>query len=101
MRRYIIKRKAGDKLAKEFGQLKNIANIGDIIVVKDYPGRKFHVESYTHELDYQPDYIAENILYDAYDVITGEYLLTYQEDIIEVNGGNSPKVPVHASAIDT
>lgn len=68
-------------MAKEFGHLKNIANIGDIVVVKGYPGRKFRVESYTHELDFQPDYVDEAIIYDVTDERTGEYLLVFQEEI--------------------
>src|SRR5690625_4271650 len=72
---------AGDNLAKEFGRLKNIANIGDIVVVAGYLGREFRVESYSHEIDYQPDYTEEVILYDISDVITGEYALAYQEDV--------------------
>ena len=66
---------------RRFGRLKNIANIGDIVTADGYEGREFQVESYTHELDYQPDYIAETIIYDLTDIVTFEYLMAYQEDI--------------------
>lgn len=66
---------------RRFGRLKNIANIGDIVTADGYEGREFQVESYTHELDYQPDYIAETIIYDLTDIATFEYLMAYQEDI--------------------
>src|SRR5699024_4833179 len=66
---------------RRFGRLKNIANIGDIVTAEGYEGREFQVESYTHELDYQPDYIAETIIYDLTDIVTFEYLMAYQEDI--------------------
>ena len=79
----------GDNLAKEFGRLKNIANIGDIILVAGYFGREFRVDSYTHEIDYQPDYTEENILYDVSDIITGEYMLAYQEDISVIRRAES------------
>src|SRR5690625_7516385 len=83
------KRKAGGNLAKEFGRLKNIANIGDILLVAGYFGREFRVDSYTHEIDYQPDYTEENILYDVSDIITGEYILAYQEDISVIRRAES------------
>src|SRR5699024_8936617 len=44
-------------------------------------GREFQVESYTHELDYHPDYIAETIIYDLTDITTFEFTMAYQEDI--------------------
>ena len=91
----------GDNLAKEFGRLKNIANIGDIVLVAGYHGREFRVDSYTHEIDYQPDYTEEVILYDVSDVITGEYLLAYQEDISVIRRAGNEKSAPHASAIDT
>src|SRR5699024_3831165 len=37
--------------------------------------------SYTHELDYHPDYIAETIIYDLTDIVTFEFTMAYQEDI--------------------
>ena len=88
-------------MAKEFGRLKNIANIGDIVLVAGYHGREFRVDSYTHEIDYQPDYTEEVILYDVSDVITGEYMLTYQEDISVIRRASDEKSAPHASAIDT
>src|SRR5690625_96678 len=88
-------------MAKEFGRLKNIANIGDIVLVADYHDREFRVDSYTHEIDYQPDYTEEVILYDVSDVITGEYMLAYQEDISVIRRAGNEKSAPHASAIDT
>ena len=73
-----------------FGRLKNIANIGDIVVVKGYPGRKFRVESYTHELDFQPDYVDEAIIYDVTDERTGEYLLVFQEEVTVIRRMKKP-----------
>lgn len=68
-------------MTQEFGKLKNIANIGDIIVINGYPGRKFQVESFTHSIIYSSDYIEESIVYDAFDIETDEYELAFQEDI--------------------
>lgn len=68
-------------MSNNFGRLKNIAKIGDIIVVDGYGAREFQVESYTHEIDYQPEYVAETIMYDITDLITHEFLIAYQEDI--------------------
>src|SRR5690625_4608159 len=94
-------RKEGDNLAKEFGRLKNIANIGDIVLVAGYQGREFRVDSYSHEVHYQSDYTEEVILYDVSDVITGEYMLAYQEDISVIRRAGNEKSAPHASAIDT
>lgn len=76
-------------MAKEFGRLKNIATFNDIIVVAGYHGREFRVDSYTHEIDYQPNYTEEVIIYDISDVITGEYMLAYQEDISVIRRAES------------
>src|SRR5690625_5012783 len=94
-------RKEGDNLAKEFGRLKNIANIGDIVLVAGYQGREFRVDSYSHEVHYQSDYTEEVILYDVSDVITGEYMLAYQEDTSVIRRAGNEKSAPHASAIDT
>lgn len=66
---------------RKFGKLKNIANIGDIVSVVGYELGVFQVESWTHEVDYQPDYTAENILYDVTDLKTHQFLLAFQEDV--------------------
>src|SRR5690625_2140804 len=92
---------AGDNLAKEFGRLENIANIGDIVLVAGYHGREFLVDSYSHEVHYQPDYTEEVILYDVSDVITGEYMLAYQEDISVIRRADSEdKTDINASPLD-
>src|SRR5699024_1250128 len=90
-----------DNNGMRFGRLKNIANIGDIVTADGYEGREFQVESYMHELDYQPDYIAETIIYDLTDIVTFEYLMAYQEHISVKNKAededeylmNTPKKP--------
>ena len=64
-----------------FGRMKNIAEIGDIILVAGYPFQEFQVESFSHNLDYQKEYVDEDIMYDAADIASGEYLLALQEDI--------------------
>ncbi len=90
-------------MAKEFGRLKNIASFGDIVVVAGYFGREFRVDSYSHEIDYHPTYTEEVIIYDVSDVITGEYLLAYQEDISVIRraGDAENKTnPPHASSLD-
>ncbi len=66
---------------RSFGRLKNIANIGDIITVEGYELGIFQVESWTHEVDYQPDYIDETIIYDVTDMRNHQFLLAFQDDI--------------------
>src|SRR5699024_2346481 len=66
---------------RHFGRMKNIAEIGDIILVAGYPFQEFQVESFSHNLDYQKEYVDEDIMYDAADIASGEYLLAFQEDI--------------------
>src|SRR5690625_3931930 len=68
-------------MTNEFGRLRNIANIGDIVTVEGYEGSEFQVEAYTHEIDYQPGYKAETILYDLMDITTFKFLLAFQDDI--------------------
>lgn len=60
---------------------KNIANIGDIVVVDGYPGRKFRVESYTYYVEYTEGYIEEGVSYIVYDIETGEDLIAFQDEI--------------------
>src|SRR5699024_2819717 len=77
-----VRRKGGgDNMTNEFGRLRNIANIGDIVTVEGYEGSEFQVEAYTHEIDYQPGYKAETILYDLTDITTFKFLLAFQDDI--------------------
>src|SRR5699024_1696028 len=86
---------------RKFGRLKNIANIGDIVLVAGYHGREFRVDSYSHEIHYQPEYAEEVILYDVSDVITDGYLLAYQEDISVIRRADSEdKTDINASPLD-
>lgn len=66
---------------RKFGKLKNIANIGDIVTVSGYELGVFQVESWTHEVDHQPDYIDEVIMYDVTDLRSHHFLLAFQEDV--------------------
>src|SRR5699024_4387890 len=69
-----VRRKGGgDNMTNEFGRLRNIANIGDIVTVEGYEGSEFQVEAYTHE--------AETILYDLTDITTCKLLLAFQDEI--------------------
>lgn len=68
-------------MAKEFGRLKNSANIGDLILVQGYFGSIFQVESWTHELEHTREAITEGILYDVTDVESGEALIAFHDEI--------------------
>src|SRR5699024_4927410 len=68
-------------MSRHFGRMKNIAEIGDIILVAGYAFQEGQDESFTHYLDYQKEYVDEDIMYDAADIASGEYLLAFQEDI--------------------
>ena len=71
---------------------KNIANIGDIVVVDGYPGRKFRVESYTYYVEYTEGYIAEDVSYIVYDIETGEDLIAFQDEITVIQTAHTSKV---------
>ena len=71
---------------------KNIANIGDIVVVDGYPGRKFRVESYTYYVEYTEGYIAEDVSYIVYDIETGEDLVAFQDEITVIQTAHTSKV---------
>jgi len=75
-------------LAQEFGRLKNIANIGDIIEINGYPGKRFRVTEFTYEITYSSEYIDESITYNVFDIETGEYEIAFQEDITVVKSDN-------------
>lgn len=68
-------------MSRHFGRMKNTAEIGDIILVAGHSFQEFQVESYTHSLDFEDDYVEEDITYDAADIESGEYLLAFQEDV--------------------
>lgn len=71
---------------------KNIANIGDIVVVDGYPGRKFRVESYTYYVEYTEGYITEDVSYIVYDIETGEDLIAFQDEITVIQTAHTSKV---------
>src|SRR5690606_30997343 len=71
---------------------KNIANIGDIVVVDGYPGRKFRVESYTYWIEYTEGYIEEGVSYIVYDIETGEDLVAFQDEITVIQTARTSKV---------
>jgi len=71
---------------------KNIANIGDIVVVDGYPGRKFRVESYTYYVEYTEGYIEEDVSYIVYDIETGEDLVAFQDEITVIQTARNSKV---------
>lgn len=75
-------------MAQEFGRLKNIANIGDIIEINDYPGKRFRVTEFTYEIIYSTEYIDELITYDVFDIEAGEHEIAFQEDITVVKSDN-------------
>lgn len=66
---------------RKFGKLKNIANIGDIVTVEGYELGVFQVESWTHQVDHQSEFIDEVIMYDVTDLKTYNFLIAFQEDI--------------------
>lgn len=70
---------------------KNIANIGDIVVVDGYPGRKFRVDSYTYYVEYTKGYIEEGVSYIVYDIETGEDLIAFQDEITVIQTAHAPK----------
>lgn len=71
----------GNEGERKFGRLNNIANIGDIVSIEGEELGVFQVESWSHQVDYQPDYIDELIMYDVTDLRTHQFFIAFQEDI--------------------
>lgn len=71
----------GNEGGRKFGRLNNIANIGDIVSIEGEELGVFQVESWSHQVDYQPDYIDELIMYDVTDLRTHQFFIAFQEDI--------------------
>lgn len=71
----------GNEGGRKFGRLNNIANIGDIVSIEGEELGVFQVESWSHQTDYQPDYIDELIMYDVTDLRTHQFFIAFQEDI--------------------
>lgn len=68
-----------------FGQMKPIANVGDLVRCKGYGNRLFQVEAYTHEIAIDSENEIEDIYYDMTDVLTHDYTLGNQADIYVIS----------------
>lgn len=66
---------------RSFGNLRNEANIGDLVTSKGYEGQLFQIHAYTHEIYHDLNFAEEAIIYDAVDVRTNVYAVLFQEDI--------------------
>lgn len=64
--------------------MKPIAEIDDLITIKGYGEQIFRIDSYTHETLTDRDGESEDIIYDCHCVITAEFALADQEDIVVI-----------------
>ncbi len=67
-----------------FGNMRPIAQVGDLVRCLGYGNRVFIIDAYTHELSYDAENAFEDIYYDMTDALTKEYTLGGQEDIFVV-----------------
>lgn len=67
-----------------FGSMRPIAQVGDIVRCDGYGGKLFVIDAYTHEISYDAESTLEDIYYDMTDVMTYDYTLGGQEDITVV-----------------
>lgn len=67
-----------------FGEMRPIAQVGDLVRCLGYGNRVFIIDAYTHELSYDAENAFEDIYYDMTDALTKEYTLGGQEDIFVV-----------------
>lgn len=67
-----------------FGNMRPIAEVGDLVRCDGYGAKVFIIDAYTHELSYDSENSFEDIYYDMTDALTKEYTLGGQEDIFVV-----------------
>lgn len=65
-------------------ELTPVARVDDIITIEGYGDRLFRVTGYTHEFTYNKHESYEEIWYDCYCVITAEFMMAEQDDVMSV-----------------